>query len=163
MTRLKQLRGSGDLRRYNPAAAASKNPQKCENKCVFGIFVQLRSTSSIPRYQSRRSRPGAQNLPARGALDCFTINMGSSTLVNDSHIDALHLQRRRGSKMSTLAFYVLTPYGCSGLVQTLIPRHSLFCLALGPRYARLAAGVSQRAASLPRRGGSSSRRGRVPF
>lgn len=156
MTRLQQLRGSGDLRRYNPAAAAF-------NKCVFGVFVQLRSASSIPRYQSTRRRPGAQDLLARGALDCFTINMGSSTLTNDSHIDALHLPRRRGSKMSTLAFYVLMPYGCSGLAKTRIPRHSLFCFALGPRYARLAAGASQRAASLPRRGGSSSRRGWVPF
>lgn len=83
--------------------------------------------------------------------------MRSSTLANDSNIDALHLQRRRASKMSTVAFYVLMPYGCSGLVKSFsscTPRSNANTSALSGllhfrfRYARLAADVSQQAVIL---------------
>lgn len=88
--------------------------------------------------------------------DCFSINMGSSTLSNDSNIDALHLQKHRASKMSTVAFYALIPYGCSGLGKSFSSctlrsnantSHFLVCFIFSPRYARLAADVSQRVAS----------------
>lgn len=158
MTRLKQLRGSCDLRRYNPARL------KIHRNARINVFLVFLFSSGAPHQSLGISRDGAdQELRIFWPGGHLTVSPSiwdqAPSLMTLISMPCTY----RGSKMSTLAFYVLMPYGCSGLVQTLIPRHSLFCLALGPRYARLAAGVSQRAASLPRRGGSSSRRGSVPF
>lgn len=51
---------------------------------------------------------------------CLTVSPSTWDQVPSlmTNIDALYLQRHQASKMSTVAFYVLMPYGCSGLLKS---------------------------------------------